>query len=317
MKVIINEEQMKGLILEAMFQPKDLCNSFGQYSNFCTRVSEILKDGKTGGRSRNMVQVSKDFFTDVLKNTDFFKKLVLKPEVQEYEDRVDELKKFKEILEKHNCCRRIVSDVENDITVLPEKGLIMNIGDDEKYSLLNRLDTHYSAKGFLLTKKILETYESMKTKGEETDLDLNKTTKEEIRAILENIMKPENVQGIAHYFSNLLKSDESFKNFMFKALEYSRESGNKVENAVFDKLRQKYGNENVFEFSQDFGFVDYFGADGVLVIDEIAHPIQISSKKKYPKIFKYVEPSSENYNGCRPIGYYKEGKEIVKYEKEG
>lgn len=314
MKLIINEQQLHILLLEAAFKPKDLCDSFGKYSNFCTKVSNILNDRRTGGREKNMVEISRVFFTDVLKKTDFFKKIVLKPDVQEYTDRFEELKKFKDILEKHNCCRKIVSDVENDIKNLPEKGLIMNVGDDDKYSLLNRLDTHYSAKGFLITKKILESYEKIKLAGEK--LDLNDISDDEIRVILKSIMKPENVQGVAQYLSNLLKSDESFKYFLFKSIEYSREVGNKVERAVFEKLRQKYGDENVFEFSGDFGFVDYFGADGVLVIDGIAHPIQISATKKYPKIFQYTEPKTDGYNGCRPIGYYKEGKEILKYEKE-
>jgi hypothetical protein len=316
MKIILKESQLKTIILEAMFKPKDLCESFGQYSTFCTKISDKLKDGRTGGREGNMVKISKDFFTNVLKNTDFFKKIVLKPDVKEYEERLEELKKFRDILKNHNSCSRIVSDVENDIEVLPSKGLIMNIDDDEKYSLLNRLDTHYSAKGFLLTKKILDIFERTKQNSEHEDLDLNKANDLEIRELLKNAMKNENVNIIASYLSNLLKTDENFKSFLFKALEYSREGGNKVENAVFNKLRRTYGDDNVFEFSQDFGFVDYFGADGVIVINGVAHPIQISTKKKYPKIFQYVEPATGNYNGCRPIGYYKEGKEIVKYEKE-
>jgi hypothetical protein len=316
MKVILSENQLKGVILEAMFKPKDLCDSFGQYSRFCTKVSDALKDGRTGGKEGNMIKISKEFFTDVLKKTDFFKKIVLKPDVTEYEERLEELKKFRDILKNHNSCARIVSDVEKDIDILPTKGLIMNIDDDEKYSLLNRLDTHYSAKGFLLTKKILDVFEKTKQNSEHEDLDLNKANDLEIRELLKNSMRNENVNSIASYFSNLLNSDEQFKLFLFKALEYSRESGNAVEKTVFNKLRSIYGDNNVFEFSQDFGFVDYFGADGVIVIDEVAHPIQISTNKKYPKIFQYVEPKTKNYNGCRPIGYYKEGKEVVKYEKE-
>ena len=62
-------------------------------------------------------------------------------------------------------------------------------------------------------------------------------------------------------------------------------------------------------FSGDYGFVDYFGVDGVVVINDIAHPIQISSStKSNPKIFRYA---SEH---CKPLGYSNERGKMFRYE---
>ena len=49
----------------------------------------------------------------------------------------------------------LLSKLEKDIEILPTKGLQMVVDEDNKYSLLNRLDTHYTAKAYLLTKIIL------------------------------------------------------------------------------------------------------------------------------------------------------------------
>jgi hypothetical protein len=131
---------------------------------------------------------------------------------------------------------------------------------------------------------------------------------EKLRSELRLAMSIDNVNSIAEELKNLLDTNKEFSNYFYNSLKYSREQGNKVESSVFNALRNKYGEDNVFEFSGDFGFVDYFGVDGIVVINGFAHPVQISSSVKTPEIFKY---SNSN---CKPIGFYVSGKKIIRYE---
>jgi len=300
MKYLISESQLNTVLNEAKIQPKDLCNSFGENSSFCRRVEEILKDGRTGGKTGNISSLSAKFFKKVVTNTNHFRIVTLEPGVPEYEERVSQLTNFKEILENYDVCPEIIYEVEKDLENLPIKRLKMAVDDDNHYSLLNRLDTHYTAKAYLLS------YLMLNAEDKET---LKKEDDNKIRESLKIFLSDDlNIELVAGYLSQLLKDNDDFRKYFLSSLEYSREQGNKVESEVFNVLRKKYGEDNVFEFSGDFGFVDHFGVDGIVVINEFAHPVQISSVQKSPKIFKY----SSEY--CKPLGFYKNGSKVHKYE---
>lgn len=302
MKYLIKESQFIGLIKESKFKTKDLCKTFGSNSGFCTRVESLIKESKKGGRNENLALLSAIFFKKVISDSNYFSTAVLEPGVPAYQERLDQLINFKEILEEQEVCPEIIGEVEKDIENLPNKKLKMTVTDDNQYSLLNRLDTHYTAKAYLLTHLMINA---------EDQTELNRKNETELRDTLKSFLKDQsNVDLVAGYLSRLLNEDESFRKYFMGSLEYSRNEGNKVESVVFDHLRKKYGEENVFEFSGDFGFVDHFGVDGVVVINGFAHPVQISSQVKIPKIFKY------NSERCKPIGFYKSGSKIFKYEPE-
>jgi len=308
MEILITERQLK-IINEDTLKREDLCSTFGSNSTFCKKIESAIKDGRTGGKEGNMVNISKNFFNTVVGNNNYFNTVVLKPGMQDYDSRFLDLQKFKEVLEKYSACPDIVAEVNKDLEGLPTKGLVMVVDEDNQYSLLNRLDTHYSAKAYLLTHLIIsELSEFWKESGGEK-IELNDFPTEKIREILKFVMVDDYIDDVSKYLSDLLKNNEEFRKYFIGSLEYSRSQGNKVESDVFDLLRKKYGAENVLEFSGDYGFVDYFGVDGVVVIDKVAHPIQISSSRKgNPKIFKF---SSES---CKPLGYYKDGGHVVRYE---
>ena len=141
---------------------------------------------------------------------------------------------------------------------------------------------------------------------------LNSYTDEEVTGIVKDIViNKEYVDNVSKHLFDLLNEDQEFRDYFMGSLKYSRDVGNKVEQDVFNSLRQKYGKENVIEFSGDFGFVDYFGIDGILIKGEVAHPIQISSSiKSNPKIFKYA---SER---CKPLGFFKSNNIVIKYSPE-
>jgi chemotaxis methyl-accepting protein methylase len=307
MEILITKEQLK-VINEQALKKINLCSKFGSNTSFCNKIESAVKDFKTGGKD-NIYNKSANFFNKVVSNNQYFDTVVLSPGGQDYEERVAELVKFKKILEDHNSCPNMVEEVTKDLENLKTKGLVMVVDDEQKYSLLNRLDTHYSAKGYLLTHLILSELSDFweETNGKTTNLNEIPDTK--IRELLNFVMTDEHVDSVSEYLSDLLKNNEEFRKDFIGSIEYSRETGNKVENEVFDALRQKYGEENVVVFSGDYGFVDYFGVDGVVVINDVAHPIQISSTaKSNPKIFRYASEY------CKPLGYSNERGKIFRYE---
>ena len=297
MKILISESQFKKILHEADFNPKDLCNSFGEKSKFCNKIQTLIQDWQKGGRENNLKKISVEFFKKVLQSG-VFSTIDLEPGVPEYDERYGQLGRFRDILDEYGVCQDIIDEVDGDMEKLPSKGLKMVVDGENRYSLLNRLDSHYSAKAFLLTHRMIE-HLNMEWK----DID-----DEKLRSELRLAMSIDNVNSIAEELKNLLDTNKEFSNYFYNSLKYSREQGNKVESSVFNALRNKYGEDNVFEFSGDFGFVDYFGVDGIVVINGFAHPVQISSSVKTPEIFKY---SSSN---CRPIGFYVSGKKIIRYE---
>jgi len=308
MKIVITESQFN-TISESANKRQNLCATFYSYSPFCTKVEKMIKDGRTGGREGNLVNLSSKFFNKVVKNPNYFDTITLSPGNEEYDSRMDDLLKFRDVLKQYNSCPEIYSKLVEDINILPQKGLKMVVDGNNQYSLLNRLDTHYTAKAYLLTKIILDELESfwVEEGGEKTDL--NNLPDDKIRELITYVIDDLNVDGVSEHLRDLLDNNKSFHDYFLGSLEYSRNKGNEVEHDVFNILRKKYGSDKVFEFSGDFGFVDYFGVDGVLVIGGEAHPIQIStSMKGNPKIFKYAS------NFCKPLGFYKEGNVVTQYQ---
>jgi len=301
MKYIITESQLN-LLTEAKDKFQNLCDTLGSTSAFCKKVESALKDHRKGGKEGNMLNTSKNFFNKVVRNGDYFNTTTLRPGIPEYDSRLEQLVRFRDVLQKSGSCPKIIEEVNKDIKNLPQKDLVMVVDSENQYSLLNRLDTHYSAKAYLLTNLILK---EIKNKD-----NLNNVNDEKLREVLYHVMDDEFVEEISKFLSETLDSNKEFHDYFFGSLKSSKDKGNQVENDVFNFLRQKYGNENVIEFSGDFGFVDYFGVDGVVIINGEAHPIQISTAaKSSPKVFRY---SSES---CRPLGFFKDKNKIIKYEE--
>jgi hypothetical protein len=307
MNILITETQFNS-INESTTKNQNLCTTFGRYSDFCKKIEKNIKDSRTGGREGNLVNLSSKFFNDVVRNPKFFKTITLTPGNPEFDNRMESLLKLQLILSNFNSCPEIQNKLKNDIEVLPKKGLQMVVDEDNKYSLLNRLDTHWSAKAYLLTKIILDELQGYENEENIEKIDLNNISDEKIREIIKYVIDNDNIDEVSEYLFDLLNENKEFREYFMGSLKYSRDVGNKVEQDVFNSLREKYGKRNVIEFSGDFGFVDYFGIDGIVIKDEVAHPIQISTSiKSNPKIFKYA---SER---CRPLGFYKNNNIITKY----
>jgi len=299
MKIVINEGQFESIISESKSHISQLCSHFNDKSKFCESVESVLK-----GRKKSIFNKSQEFFNKVIKDSGYFDVVTLEPGNRLYDERLSELIKFKDILEQYKSCPEIVNAVKKDIEILPKKGLKMNIDENNDYSIINRLNSHYTAQAYLLTKMIID---SLENEGFDTTRLINPSNEDVIKMI-DHVLLEDYVVEVSENLSELLKNNEHFRKDLIGTLERSRELGNSVEDEVFSKLRGTYGDENVFEFSGDFGFVDHFGVDGVVIINGVLHPIQISTSMKTPKLFKY---DSEN---CKTRGYFKSGNKIIMYE---
>jgi hypothetical protein len=299
MKIVINEGQFESIISESKSHISQLCSHFNDKSKFCESVESVLK-----GRKKSIFNKSQEFFNKVIKDSGYFDVVTLEPGNRLYDERLSELIKFKDILEQYKSCPEIVNAVKKDIEILPKKGLKMNIDENNDYSIINRLNSHYTAQAYLLTKMIID---SLENEGFDTTRLINPSNEDVIKMI-DHVLLEDYVVEVSENLSELLRNNEHFRKDLIGTLERSRELGNSVEDEVFSKLRGTYGGENVFEFSGDFGFVDHFGVDGVVIINGVLHPIQISTSMKTPKLFKY---DSEN---CKTRGYFKSGNKIIMYE---
>ena len=255
------------------------CNSLSEGKEFCQKLSNILKNGRGGAGAKTFKKKSYETFGKLRdegfgKNTEIE---LLEPGNKLFDERLGELKRFFEILTKYDACSKMRSEIKKDIINVKGKGLKM-ISSDEEYSVLNRLDTHYSAQAYILTLiakdldfYLIDTYDNSQI-IEEVDLFI--------------LSKPHRIKDkLNSLIDNESKSIED-------SLLYSSIKGGRVELGAI-KAFEKLGFK-VYNFANDFGFVDYFGVDMLVEKDGKIHPVQVSSQRKFnPEIVKYNDSDCE------------------------
>lgn len=271
------------------------CDSIGEGSEFCKKLSNILKSGRGGKGAKLFKKKSYDTFTK-LRDEGFGKGMevqTLEPGNPLFDARIDELKQFFGLLTKYNACSKMRNDIKNDIINVKKKQLKM-ITDEGEYSILNRLDTHYSGQAYILTLLakdldfyLIDTYD-------------NDQIIEEVELFI--LDKPHRIKDKI----NTLMDDE--RGSVEDTLSYSKIKGGRVELGAVNAFK-KLGY-TVYNFATDFGFVDHFGVDMLVEKDGEIHPVQVSSQRKFsPEIAKY------NDTDCECWMVYKD-RSSNKYRKE-
>jgi len=271
------------------------CDSIGEGSEFCKKLSNILKSGRGGKGAKLFKKKSYDTFSK-LRDEGFGKGMevqTLEPGNPLFDARIDELKQFFGLLTKYNACSKMRNDIKNDIINVKKKQLKM-ITDEGEYSILNRLDTHYSGQAYILTLLakdldfyLIDTYD-------------NDQIIEEVELFI--LDKPHRIKDKI----NTLMDDE--RGSVEDTLSYSKIKGGRVELGAVNAFK-KLGY-TVYNFATDFGFVDHFGVDMLVEKDGEIHPVQVSSQRKFnPEIAKY------NDTDCECWMVYKD-RSSNKYRKE-
>jgi len=298
MKIIISEK------LKKRINYKDLCSEFsvGSESNyFCRSVESALKNTLS-----HVGKSSINFFHGVMRNgvspinphgRGPFRVMKLDSYNPEHIKRMDQLKNLKTILDKYNVCSKLRVSVENEIEKLDMKGLSMVVDENGEYSFLNKLDGHYSGKAYILTKLFIRNKLNFVK-----ETDSNGNLKIVTGKLVDFFKDPNNQILVANEIADLIRNDEEFDVRLTQGMLATVEEGNKIETLIKDHLRKK-GYE-LIDFSSDFGYVDYLGIDGVVIIDGVVKPYQISKSLKNKKIFKYHD------NDCDVLHYTFDGKKV-------
>ena len=287
--------------IEKKFDP---CEKLSEGKSFCRKLQKILSTGTGGKGSESLKKLSFNIFQK-LRDGDYISmgtKIVLEPGNPFFESRIDDLKRLNQVLKSNNSCSAIVSVVEGDIQKLSSKKLTMIVDDQEKYSLFNRINTHSSNQSFIITKLVSQINKEKDFRFFKIDTYDNSQIIEEITELLND---PSTLNRLDTLIGELMNDPIDHKVIM-DAFNFSRSKGYQVETQGADALRN-VGYE-VHTFSDDFGFVDYFGIDLVAVDEKGAHPVQVSSQmKSSPKIFEYNAPD------CRVFALSKSGEKFIKY----
>ena len=288
--------------IEKKFDP---CDKLGEGKVFCKRLQKILFSGTGGKGSESLKKTAIKVFSE-LRNGDYISmgdKIVLEPGNKMFDDRIQDMRALSDILKKTKSCSAILSDVERDIQKLATKGLTMRVDDQQKYSLFNRVNTHSSNQSYIITKLAQEINKQTDFKFFKMDTFDNNQIIEEVGEMLKD---SSNMAKFDDLIGRLMQDPENQK-VMMDAFNFTRNRGYEIEDQGWNALRE-LGYE-VYPFSDDFGFIDYFGIDMVAVDAEGAHPIQVSSQiKGNPKIFNYNAPD------CKVFALYKSGNKFIKYQ---
>ena len=286
----------------------DPCDKLGEGKTFCQRLQKILSSG-TGGKGSEKLKKNAIRVFGELRNGDYISmgdKIVLEPGNKMFEDRIEDMKVLSEILKKNNSCKAISSAVDQDIDKLQTKGLTMRVDDQQRYSLFNRLNTHSSNQSYIITKLAQEINKKESFKFYRMDTFDNDQIIEEVQDMLSD---PSNMNRFDDLIGGLMQNPDDQKTLM-DAFNFTRSRGYEVEDQGWNKLKEM-GYE-VYPFSDDFGFIDYFGIDLVAVDKNGAHPVQVSSQMKgNPKIFQYYG------DDCKVFALSKSGNNFVKYQPLG
>lgn len=280
------------------------CDSLVSGKNFCNRLQKILNTG-TGGKGAELLKKKSFDVFGQLRNGDYISmgdKIVLQPGNKHFDDRISDMMQLSKLLKKSNSCKAIVSAVDQDIKKLATKGLTMRVDDEQKYSLFNRINTHSSNQAYILTMLANNINKEKDFKFYKIDTFDNAQIIEEVMDLLKD---PSTIDRLDGLITELINNPQTQQQIM-DAFNYSRTVGYAVEDEGWNTLKSI--GYDVYPFSDDFGFVDYFGIDMVAVDDKGAHPVQVSSKMKTnPKIFDWIAPD------CQPFALAKSGNIFVTY----
>jgi len=295
---------LKESLLLEVEKKSDPCEILGEGKQFCKNLKKILDKG-TGGKGAEKLKKQAISVFQKLRNGDYIsmgEKIVLEPGNKFYDDRIQDMIVLKDVLTKNNSCSAIVSAVESDMKKLENKGMTMRVDDQQKYSLFNRLNTHSTNQAYIITRLAQEINKKKSFKFYRMDTFDNNQIIEEVMDLL---MEPSTMNQLDELIGRLM-NDETSQKAVMDAFNFSRSKGYEIEDEGWNALKK--AGFDVFPFSDDFGFIDYFGIDMVAVKDNVAYPVQVSSQMKMnPKIFNYEAPD------CKVFALYKSGNKFVKY----
>ena len=274
MKIGLSEQQV--LILENTYEAWG-CNLFPKNSEnreWCDTAKDKIK------YNFSKVQDQIDKIADFLKNDveqSYREKVKFYTEGDAFfEDNITNLNKLEEYLSP--TCDRAEETIQKFKENIAEKFLFVEKENDKfKYSMLNRLNTNYSALAYLLTE-----FRDRKGLVGQTFDELFNTYFTKTSGVGESFF----FNLIINYFSDREEAVKIMEG-VFKTIRGTDTIGKHSEEQAQQLLSKHFGEENVKVFSGDYSWPDFLGVDMIVQDDVLGWgwvPVQIKT----------------SLSGCRP-----------------
>jgi len=233
------------------------------------------------------------------------KKFSIEDEFFKY--RVDQFNELKTLLKD---CPKALQELEKEEKKFAEKVLFVYKKEQkEMYSLVNKLNTNYTALSYLLTRF----RQKNNLLGVPFD-DVFNLYFGRSRRKMEEGGESEFFNFLLRFFSN--KEDEvNIMKQVFKIIEKTSEKGVQTENEAFRELVRIYGEDKVKNYAGDFSFVDMFGIDFMVYSTKLGKwvPVQVKTNPKdcenNSRVCENICMSKDNSNNW-VYKHYKGGREI-------
>jgi hypothetical protein len=203
------------------------------------------------------------------------------------------VKNLEILLEHTSYCEKTIEEIKKFQKKLPGKAIFVHkIAEKYQYSLLNKLNTNFSALAYLLTQYRLK----------------NNLQDSSVQDVFKKYFQGgEFYNVLMNYFENKEYEIEIFKE-VFNTITNTSRKGRETEMLAIKMLKNKFGEENVIDFAGDFSFVDMMGVDVLVYSSKMNKwvPVQIKSKMEHCK---------GNYRFCENICMTKNEKGVWIFKK--
>jgi hypothetical protein len=280
MKATISESQLNFFMDKVL---KEQTNEFVRWG--CNIFDEGSEQREWCENSIQKIKLKTKLITNIIENTkklfttESFEDLIQNIKIFNKDDEFfsSRLQQFEDI--KSLLCDKAKNSLdEKFISKFSSKSIfIYKKEEKEEYSLINKLNTNYSALSYLLTK--FREKENLAGKPFEEIFEkyfgLNEKQKNEGK---ESVF----VNFLIDYFSKKEDADILMRNVL-TTIEATTKKGKKSEKEAYNLLVKKYGEENVIDFSGDYSFVDMLGIDFVVRTPTIKKyiPVQVKTGLEY------------------------------------
>jgi hypothetical protein len=205
------------------------------------------------------------------------------------------VEKAKDMFEGCNEIIKLINDSMEkfieDVVILDDKG---------DYSLLNKLNTNYSAIAYMITVSKYDEY-------------YNKTTDFIIKDFFMTYDDDGNTPFMRYLENHLTNPDNTFGNIL-NTIKSTTKIGTNTENLAKEYLNKVYSGNTLFDFTGDYSFIDMIGIDFAIKLldgDGVWIPIQVKTNKRDCK-------SSKKVGSCKNWCMYRDGNKfnIEKYNEK-
>ena len=255
MKIILTERQRLILESDANNWGCDLFDNNSEQKDWCKCSMGRI----TNPKYKNTIKSELDKVSKFMKSeTDLSERIKFYSEEDPFfSENIFNLNKLQELLPTD--CSKAKNTIEEFKKELAEQFLFVDKEQDKiTYSLLNKLNTNYSALSYILTN--FRDRKQMKNMSFDDIFNAYFKPVIKYRNDAEETLESNFVNLLINFFSNRPEANEIIDNVL-KTIRGTDDIGKRTEMEAHDWLVKTFGQNNVINFSGDFSWVDFLGVD--------------------------------------------------------